>query len=1035
MRTMLALIALSLCLVGTSPRVSTAAPGLIRSWGGFGTDPGQFNNPYGIVVDDNQVVYVTDEANDRIQTFDSTGVFLSQWGTFGSSPGQLFNPTGIDIGPDGLAYISDHQNHRISVFTSNGNFVRVLSAPGLSYPVGLDCEPSGNLWVASLFGLFHFSSTGTLLQSIGMFNGESPYGITADGNTLYASLCGADRIDKITLSPFYEQPFAASGLFCPEGSLPDANGDFLVCDTGHDRVLKYDPSGALIGQLQLSTNPRAIPSDIALDSNGDLYIAEWGVHRIEKYSSTAFSIPTCTGPVSAGGPYLTDGIGCAHLSGVASDPVTWTTSGSGTFDPDNTTLDANYCPSAEDVAAGSVTLTLTAGLCPSSNATLTIVTPPPSFSFIRAWGTPGSGPGQFDRPIGIVIDESQTVYVTDSGNNRIQKFDSTGVFLGEWGTFGSSPGQLWNPTGIDIGPDGLAYVSDNANQRISVFTRDGSFVRMFNLPHNPTDSYPVGLDCEPSGNLWVAALTGFYRFSPTGHLLETVDASDGSAGWVTADGNNLYGSHCSINGVQKYTLSPPSVQTFASDLFCPEGSLLDADGNVWVCDTGNDRIRKYAPSGALLRTLQLSTSPRAIPWDIAFDVNRDLYVTESGLNRIAKYSVGGHNGAPCTVSAGGPYASCGNACVQLHGDVDPALTGTWSTNGSGTFSPDNTTLDAMYCPSAADVATGSVTLTLTAEPCPGVDATLTISPAVPVMAMEVDPNTINAGAGGNYVSAHLEFPSGYDPAQVQLDTVLLNGTVAASPDFFDIKDWNHNHVPDLTVKFDRDAVEASLPEGNEVPISITGLIDASCFAGTTTVRVIRPKLNHPNGGESYVAGVRALVEWENPQGWTVSYAQIYYSADGGDSWSLVADNVIGTSYVWAAPATPTENGRLRVVLVDDAGVMGYDSSDGPFAVRSSTGIGDAIPTSSRLYQNSPNPFQSATRIQFDVPEATRVTLKVFDLPGREVKALADSWFPAGSHDVSWDARDAAGHPVAGGIYFIQLQAGSFTDTKRMYLQR
>ena len=578
-----------------------------------------------------------------------------------------------------------------------------------------------------------------------------------------------------------------------------------------------------------------------------------------------------------------------------------------------------------------------------------------SSGFIREWGTQGAGPGQFQNPYGIVVDNNQIVYVTDEANNRIQTFDSTGVFLGQWGSFGSAPGQLFNPTGIDIGADGLVYVSDHQNHRIEAFTVAGVFVRTFTASGM---LYPVGVDCETSGNLWVAAAGGnVYRFTSTGTVLQVIPSNNTPYG-VTADGNTVYVSLCDANRVDKYTLSPLGVEAFAdSGFFCPEGSLLDGDGNFWVCDTGHDRILKYAPSGALLGTLQLSTNPRAIPSDIAFDIKGDLYIAEWGLHKIAKYSVSGLEGTPCTGST------------------------------------------------------------------------------VPVAAIEIDPNTINTQSGGNYITAHLEFPTGYDPAEVQLNSVRLNGTVAASPNFFDITDWNHNHVPDLALKFSRDAVEASLGEGNQVPITITGLIDASCFAGTTTVRVIRPKLNHPNGGESYVAGVRALVEWENPQGWTVSYAQIYYSADGGDSWSLVADNVIGTSYVWAAPATPTENGRLRVVLVDDAGVMGYDSSDGPFAVRSSTGIGDAIPTSSRLYQNSPNPFQSATRIQFDVPEATRVTLKVFDLPGREVKALADSWFPAGSHDVSWDARDAAGHPVAGGIYFIQLQAGSFTDTKRMYLQR
>ena len=101
----------------------------------------------------------------------------------------------------------------------------------------------------------------------------------------------------------------------------------------------------------------------------------------------------------------------------------------------------------------------------------------------------------------------------------------------------------------------------------------------------------------------------------------------------------------------------------------------------------------------------------------------------------------------------------------------------------------------------------------------------------------------------------------------------------------------------------------------------------------------------------------------------------------------------------------------------------------------STGIGDPLPTGYRLYPNSPNPFQDATRVAFDLPEPGRVTLKVFDVSGRVVRILANGDYPAGNHEVSWNARDAAGLPVAQGIYFVSMQSGSFTDTRRLYLQK
>src|SRR5262249_17362383 len=86
------------------------------------------------------------------------------------------------------------------------------------------------------------------------------------------------------------------------------------------------------------------------------------------------------------------------------------------------------------------------------------------------------------------------------------------------------------------------------------------------------------------------------------------------------------------------------------------------------------------------------------------------------------------SGCSGTVSAGGPYTTSGTTCVQLNGRVsDGTLTPTWSTSGSGTFSPNNITLNPRYCPSLADVTAGSVTLTLADGLCPNAQAQLTIS--------------------------------------------------------------------------------------------------------------------------------------------------------------------------------------------------------------------------------------------------------------------------------------------------------------------
>ena len=65
-----------------------------------------------------------------------------------------------------------------------------------------------------------------------------------------------------------------------------------------------------------------------------------------------------------------------------------------------------------------------------------------TYSFSAQWGSQGSADGQFNSPFDIAVGKSGNIYVADSGNNRIQKFDSNGNFLSTWGTTGSGNGQF-----------------------------------------------------------------------------------------------------------------------------------------------------------------------------------------------------------------------------------------------------------------------------------------------------------------------------------------------------------------------------------------------------------------------------------------------------------------------------------------------------------------------------------------------------------------------------------------------------------------
>jgi hypothetical protein len=105
----------------------------------------------------------------------------------------------------------------------------------------------------------------------------------------------------------------------------------------------------------------------------------------------------------------------------------------------------------------------------------------------------------------------------------------------------------------------------------------------------------------------------------------------------------------------------------------------------------------------------------------------------------------------------------------------------------------------------------------------------------------------------------------------------------------------------------------------------------------------------------------------------------------------------------------------------------YDGSNVSPVVGISNNGGE-VPNAFSLSQNYPNPFNPTTNIKFAIPQASFVTLKVYDMLGREVASLISEEMTAGSYTVDWNALN-----FTSGVYFYKISAGNFTDTKRMVL--
>ena len=92
-----------------------------------------------------------------------------------------------------------------------------------------------------------------------------------------------------------------------------------------------------------------------------------------------------------------------------------------------------------------------------------------------------------------------------------------------------------------------------------------------------------------------------------------------------------------------------------------------------------------------------------------------------------------------------------------------------------------------------------------------------------------------------------------------------------------------------------------------------------------------------------------------------------------------------------------------------------------------------LPASFLLLQNYPNPFNPQTYIPFELPANCHVTLKIFDVLGKEIGTLIDESKAAGSYKVIWNGSNHDGMKMPSGLYFYSIQAGDFIDSKKMIL--
>lgn len=210
----------------------------------------------------------------------------------------------------------------------------------------------------------------------------------------------------------------------------------------------------------------------------------------------------------------------------------------------------------------------------------------------------------------------------------------------------------------------------------------------------------------------------------------------------------------------------------------------------------------------------------------------------------------------------------------------------------------------------------------------------------------------------------------------------------------------------------------------DTSISCLAVLGSNLFAGTYGLGVLRSTDN----GTNWVA-VNSGMPWRSPYSLVVDSSNLYVGTWGGVF--LSTNN--GTN--WTAVNSGLSNLEIYSLAVSGnylfAGTSGSGIWRRPLSQMTIVeGMNNPLPSQYSLQQNYPNPFNPSTTIRFSLREAGYAKLQIFNTLGQEVAILISRELQAGSHNVQWNPSS-----IPSGIYFYRLQAGQFTESKKLILQK
>ena len=251
---------------------------------------GNFTWPAGLLVDEDENLYVSDEAMHTITVMDKDGETLNKWGEHGSADGEFDRPSALDFDPEGNIVISDTMNHRVQRFTRDGRHLQTIGgARGggegeMDMPWGVAADELGDVYGADWRNdrVQKFSADGEFLMSVGgsgsekgQFNRPASVDVDAHGDIYVADWLN-NRV----------QMFNADGRFI-EQFIGDAN----LSKSGREYILANQVTLRLREMTDLEPTRRlSAPCRVRVDGKFRLFICDFGQHRIQVYKKEAYEL-------------------------------------------------------------------------------------------------------------------------------------------------------------------------------------------------------------------------------------------------------------------------------------------------------------------------------------------------------------------------------------------------------------------------------------------------------------------------------------------------------------------------------------------------------------------------------------------------------------------------------------------------------------------------------------------------------------------------------------------------------------------------